>query len=192
MRVAGTVKLNAKTWAFGLKRDFPSKSHGLEHGRCRGTTGSCNLTIINSISWEDQDCKSYDTALSRYWLCETIMQADSESAIYWCWQFCKEFVAQAKKLGNRATLPQMEGQTIKIDVWGHRQLLTVVELWDELEESWRKLVGQLFCHYGVIALHHQSSHSLYYLTATDVAHFASTCLVVIPNKCSITGVECTQ
>ena len=158
MLLAGTVKLNATTWSFALKKDFPSESHGLEHGRCRGTTVKGDSTIIKSISWEDEDCKSYDTALSRYWLCETIMKAKSESVIYWCWTFCKEFVSKAKSLGNDATLAQMEGQEIFISVWGRSQRLTLVELWDELEQSWRKLVGQLSCHHGEFALYRQSIH----------------------------------
>ena len=141
---AGTVKLVATTWSFALKRDFPSKSHGLEHGRCRGTTLKGTGTVVKSISWEDQDCRSYDTALSRYWICETLMQANSESAIYWCWEFCKHFVCKAKLLGTSANLAQMERQTIFISVWGRTQKLTMIELWDELEESWRELVGQLF------------------------------------------------
>ena len=75
------------------------------------------------------------------------MQAESESAIYWCWEFCKAFVLKATQLGKDTTLAQMEQQTTVIKVWSSNQLtrhkITLVKFWEELEPSWRVPVSWL-------------------------------------------------
>jgi hypothetical protein len=75
------------------------------------------------------------------------MQTKSESAIYWCWEFCKRFVLKAMQLGKDTTLAQMEQQTTVIKVWSGNQLtqheVTLVEFWDEFEPNWRLPVSWL-------------------------------------------------
>ena len=75
------------------------------------------------------------------------MQSESESAIYWCWEFCKTFVPKAAQLGKDTTLAQMEQQRTFIKVWSSNQLthpkITLVEFWEELEHSWRLPVSWL-------------------------------------------------
>ena len=138
--------LNASTWSFAMmKRDIPSLKHGVQPGRCRGTTkskGKCS--VVRSISWEDKDCKFFDTALARCCLCDIILKAaSSESAVYWCWEFCKNFVLSATRLGPGATLAQMEGQKVTITVWARPKSLTMLEFWDVLEHSWTEPVRHL-------------------------------------------------
>ena len=75
------------------------------------------------------------------------MQSKSESAIYWCWEFCKVFVSKATQLGQNTTLDQMEQQNTVIKVWSGNEVtqheVTMVGFWDEFEPSWRVPVSWL-------------------------------------------------
>lgn len=85
----------------------------------------------------------YDTALA--WLClhEAILQVPDKSGIFWCWDFCNTFAELCTKMGPNATVDRMGFVKIRVGIRSNLVAMTVLDLWKELEDSWREQVSDV-------------------------------------------------
>lgn len=138
--LAATVKLRGD-WCFATLRARIPNAIGMPTGRCQGTTRQG--TIATELSQSDVTCKMYDTALARLCLQEAILQVPDKSGIFWCWDFCKKFVELCNKMGPDTTVDRIGHVKIRVLVRSQQVTMTVLDLWKELEVSWRVQVSNV-------------------------------------------------
>lgn len=136
---AATVRLTRAGW-FEVKSVRIPNRKGMPLGRCQGMTAQGN--IPEQLSWTDRTCTRYDSALA--WLClqEAVQRGPNKSAVYWTWEFCKQFVTECNNINrNDTTITQMAGIDIRVRVRRELVGMTILELWRELDDTWRTQVS---------------------------------------------------
>lgn len=117
-----------------------------DEGRCPGLMPHGGKAEWLTVS--DSSCKMFDTALA--WLClrDPVLLVPDQSGIFYSWAFCKKFIAECPKIGPSATIDRMASVIVKVSVRGRKVQMTILDLFKELEPSWRQPVSTGHHHLG--------------------------------------------
>lgn len=130
------MKLNGKRHFEIPRKRIPK---GAVPGRCQGTRSHGKDAECLTVS--DSTCKMFDTALAWRCLQDAVLLVPDKSGIFWDWAFCKIFIAECSKAGGTATVDRMVDVIVRVSVRGQEVYMTVLDLWKELEPSWRQQVS---------------------------------------------------
>lgn len=143
---AATVKLNGGKWHFELGRPDIPDAIGMPLGRCEGITSQGGLA--SQLSYRDETCKAIDTALARLCLQDAVRLVPDKSGVFWCWDFCKKFIAACAKIGPSATVDRMAVVKVRVLVRDRQIIITLLTFLKELEDSWRQEVSNFMTSTG--------------------------------------------
>ena len=139
------MKLNGKRHFEIPKKRIPKRA---DPGRCQGTTSHGKDKDAEWLTVSDSTCDMFDTALA--WLClqDAVRLVPDKSGVFWCWQFCKKFIAACAQLGPSATVDRMAVVSTRVLVRGRQIIIKFPAFFKELEDSWRPEVSNFMASAG--------------------------------------------